>query len=73
MLKFPYGRRDFYELITENYLYLDRTHHIPFIENWGKELIFLRPRRFGKSLWLSTLMNYYDVTKADDFDQLQSR
>ncbi|MEM7536503.1 MAG: AAA family ATPase [Chloroflexota bacterium] len=70
MIKFPYGRRDFYELITENYLYVDRTNHIRFIEEWGKELIFLRPRRFGKSLWLSTLMNYYDIAREDDFTRL---
>ena len=70
MIKFPYGRRDFAELITENYLYLDRTHHIPYMENTGKELLFMRPRRFGKSLWLSTLMNYYDVDKAYDFERL---
>ena len=50
MIKFPYGRRDFAELITEKYLYLDRTHHIPYMENTGKELLFMRPRRFGKSL-----------------------
>ena len=70
MLKLPYGRRDFYEVITEGYHYLDRTHHIAFIEDWGKELLFLRPRRMGKSLWLSTLMNYYDVAKAADFERL---
>ncbi|MEM7534140.1 MAG: AAA family ATPase, partial [Chloroflexota bacterium] len=34
------------------------------------ELLFMRPRRFGKSLWLSTLMNYYDVAKEDDFERL---
>jgi len=70
MIKIPYSRRDFYELITENYLYLDRTQHIRSLENVGKELLFLRPRRFGKSLWLSTLMNYYDINKADDFERL---
>jgi len=70
MIKFPYGRRDFYKLITENYLYVDRTQHIRSLEDWGNELLFLRPRRFGKSLWLSTLMNYYDVSKADDFERL---
>jgi len=70
MFKFPYARRDFTEIITEDYLYFDRTHHISFVENWGKELLFLRPRRFGKSLWLSTLMTYYDVARTDDFEQL---
>lgn len=70
MLKFPYGRRDFHEIMTEGYLYLDRTHHIHFVEEWGKELLFMRPRRFGKSLWLSTLMHYYDIAKADNFEHL---
>ncbi|MEM7537419.1 MAG: AAA family ATPase [Chloroflexota bacterium] len=70
MIKFPYGRRDFNEIISENYLYIDRTHHIRFVEEWGKELLFMRPRRFGKSLWLSTLMNYYDVAKENDFERL---
>ncbi|MFZ4663785.1 MAG: AAA family ATPase [Caldilineaceae bacterium] len=70
MLKIPYGVRDFYALITEGYLYLDRTEHIRTMEALGKELLFLRPRRFGKSLWLSTLMNYYDIAKADAFEPL---
>ncbi len=70
MLKLPYAIRNFYALITEGYLYLDRTDRISIMENLGKELLFLRPRRFGKSLWLSTLMNYYDVAKADDFERL---
>lgn len=69
-IKIPYAVRDFYALITEGYHYLDRTDRIPLLEELGKELLFLRPRRFGKSLWLSTLMNYYDVAKADDFDRL---
>ena len=69
-MKFPYGISDFYKLITENYLYIDRTNRIPFIEDAGQQLLFLRPRRFGKSLWLSTLANYYDLAKADEFDRL---
>ncbi|RKZ78814.1 MAG: hypothetical protein DRR19_25820, partial [Candidatus Parabeggiatoa sp. nov. 1] len=69
-MKFPYGLRNFYDLITENYFYVDRTAHIQTIEDFGKELIFLRPRRFGKSLLLSMLENYYDVAKADEFERL---
>ena len=69
-MKFPYGVRNFAALITEGYLYIDRTDRIPLVENLGKDLLFLRPRRFGKSLWLSTLMNYYDVAKAGDFERL---
>ena len=70
MLKLPYAIRDYYKLITEGYFYIDRTDRISVMESLGKELLFLRPRRFGKSLWLSTLMNYYDIAKADDFERL---
>jgi hypothetical protein len=72
-MKFPYGIADFYQVITEDYFYVDRTAYISRIENAGKQLLFLRPRRFGKSLWLSTLENYYDLAKADEFDRLFSR
>ncbi|MEM7531931.1 MAG: AAA family ATPase [Chloroflexota bacterium] len=70
MIKFPYAVRDFEKLIDGGYLYIDRTHHIRFLEEWGYELLLMRPRRFGKSLWLSTLMNYYDVAKEDNFERL---
>jgi hypothetical protein len=69
-MKFPYGICDFYEIITENYYYVDRTAHIRLIEETGKYLLFLRPRRFGKTLLLSMLENYYDVAKAEQFEQL---
>jgi len=69
-LIFPYGTADFYRIITENNVYIDRTHYIPLIEGKGRTLIFLRPRRFGKSLLISMLENYYDVRKADEFDRL---
>jgi hypothetical protein len=49
---------------------VDRTSHIPLIEKAGLQLLFLRPRRFGKSLLLSMLENYYDVAKADEFEKL---
>jgi hypothetical protein len=70
MLKFPYGISDFYTIRTEGYVYIDRTDRIALVEEAGKQLIFLRPRRFGKSLWLSTLENYYDVAKAGEFARL---
>lgn len=70
MLKFPYGISDFSSLVTEGYYYVDRTDKIPLIEEAGKQLLFLRPRRFGKSLVLSMLENYYDLAKADQFDKL---
>ncbi|MGI9212098.1 MAG: AAA family ATPase [Methylococcaceae bacterium] len=69
-MKFPYGLSDFGSLIEENYFYQDRTHHIPLIEDAGKQLVFLRPRRFGKSLLLSMLEHYYDLKRADQFETL---
>lgn len=69
-MKFPYGISDFYKIITGDYLYIDRTDRIRDLENAGDYLLFLRPRRFGKSLLLSTLENYYDVAKADEFERL---
>jgi len=70
MLKFPYGISNFHRIMTENYFYVDRTSHIRLIEEAGDQLLFLRPRRFGKSLLLSMLENYYDVAKASEFDKL---
>lgn len=69
-MKFPYGLADFYSLRKEGYFYQDRTQFIHLVEERGKQLVFLRPRRFGKSLWLSTLANYYDLARADDFPML---
>jgi len=70
MLKFPYGIADFYTIITEYYYYIDRTDRIRLLEEAGKTLLFLRPRRFGKSLLMSTLENYYDVKRAAEFERL---
>ena len=69
MIKFPYGISDFKNTIMEEYYYCDRTDKIPLLEN-AKSQLFIRPRRFGKSLLLSMLENYYDVAKADEFDRL---
>ena len=72
-MKYPYGIYDFKEVITENYFYCDRTHLIPMLEKAGKSILFLRPRRFGKTLLLSMLENYYDIKKKDMFDKLFGR
>ncbi|MFZ1642160.1 MAG: AAA family ATPase [Candidatus Contendobacter sp.] len=69
-MKFPYGLSDFATLIGESYFYQDRTDRIPLLEDAGRQLIFIRPRRFGKSLLLSMLENYYDVNRAGDFAAL---
>jgi len=69
-MKFPYGISDFHKLRAENYFYVDRTDRIRLIEEAGPQLLFLRPRRFGKSLLLSTLENYYDLARAAEFETL---
>ncbi len=69
-MRFPYGLADFRKIREEGYFYVDRTDRIPLLEKAGSQLLFLRPRRFGKSLWLSTLENYYDLAQTDDFERL---
>jgi len=72
-MHFPYGLSDFGKLIEQDYWYLDRTDRIARIEAAGDQLIFLRPRRFGKSLLLSMLEHYYDLARADQFEALFGR
>ena len=70
MIELPYGIADYHRIRTRGMVYVDRTAHIRDVEALGDVLVFLRPRRFGKSLWLQTLANYYDVRRADEFDAL---
>ncbi|OUD13353.1 AAA family ATPase [Thioflexithrix psekupsensis] len=69
-MKFPYGISDFKKIIEQNLFYVDRTDRIPLLEEAGYQLLFLRPRRFGKSLLLNMLSNYYNVANADEFETL---
>ncbi|MCO5760187.1 MAG: ATP-binding protein [Chromatiaceae bacterium] len=69
-MKFPYAVSDFGKLITQGHFYQDRTDRIPLLEEAGYQLIFVRPRRFGKTLLLSMLEHYYDVNRADQFATL---
>ena len=68
-MKYPYGISDFKKINTKNYFYCDRTDKIPLLEESDSQL-FIRPRRFGKSLVLSMLENYYDVAKKDEFEAI---
>ena len=71
MKKLPYGISNYEELITENYYYVDKTMYIEQLENLAeKRIMFLRPRKFGKTLFTSTLENYYDIRKKDKFERL---
>ncbi|MEZ4725517.1 MAG: AAA family ATPase [Caldilineaceae bacterium] len=68
--RIPYGVADYGRLRRENAYYVDKTHYIPRIEAAPFYLFCIRPRRFGKSLWLSVLQHYYDVNQAENFDFL---
>ena len=71
MKKIIYGISNYKMAREDNYLYIDKTPFIEKLENLNeKYLIFLRPRRFGKSLFLSTLQYYYDENSANEFDKL---
>ncbi|MFW6377731.1 MAG: AAA family ATPase [bacterium] len=71
MRKIPYGISDFKKIREQNYLYIDKTRFIEKLDRLGSEyLFFIRPRRFGKSLFLSTLENHYDLNNKNYFDDL---
>ena len=66
-----YSEADFKTLITANKLYIDRTSFIEKMENQSNtNLIFVRPRRFGKSLWISILQYYYALEHKEKFETL---
>lgn len=65
----PYAIADFAQLREGGYYYVDKTRYISLLERYGAP-VFLRPRRFGKSLLVSTLAYYYDVNEAERFEAL---
>ena len=66
----PYGVSDFANVIEQNQYYVDKTMFIPELEKQPSNLFFIRPRRFGKSIFLSMLYSYYDCSQSDDFQKL---
>jgi hypothetical protein len=69
MKKIPYGIAS-YELIREkDYYYVDKTPYLNALEQTGRYLFFIRPRRFGKSLFISMMETYYDVYYKDKFEE----
>ena len=71
MKKLPYGISNYQELIEDNYYYVDKTKYIEKLENLAeKRIMFLRPRKFGKTLFTSVLENYYDIKKTEEFKEL---
>ncbi len=68
--KIPYGMTNFESIISDNYYYVDKTRYITLVENTSRFFFFVRPRRFGKSLFLNMLGLYYDINKKDKFEEI---
>ena len=67
--RIPYGVANYALLVQENFYYVDKTAFLPIVEEAGNYLFFIRPRRFGKSLFLSVMEAYYDVFYKDRFEE----
>lgn len=68
--RIPYGAADFIKLRRYNEYYQDKTAYLPLLEEAGRFLFLIRPRRFGKSLLQSVMECYYDVNRIEKFDEL---
>jgi hypothetical protein len=68
MKKVPYGESSFKKAIDKNMYYIDKTKYIETLEMMPSFQFFIRPRRFGKSLFLSMLETYYDVNEKEKFE-----
>ena len=68
--RIPYGMQNFEDVIKDDCYYVDKTPFIEDIEEANKYFFYIRPRRFGKTLTLSMLENYYDVNKKDAFEDI---
>jgi hypothetical protein len=62
-MKYPIGIQDFRELRTGSYIYVDKSRHIHEILSGGKYFFLSRPRRFGKSLLISTIRELYSGSR----------
>ena len=71
MRQLPKGISNYEDIVRENRIYVDKTMYIEKIENLSdKTIMFLRPRKFWKTLFTSTLECYYDKNKIDKFEEL---
>ena len=66
----PYGVSDFATVMSQNLYYVDKTMFLPELEKQPRNLFFIRPRRFSKSIFLSMLYSYYDCTQSHRFQSL---
>jgi hypothetical protein len=69
-VKYPYGISNFEKLAEQDFVFVDKTKYIEKLEMDENYSIFLRPRRMGKSLFISILEYYYDILEKDKFEKL---
>lgn len=67
--RIPYGVSDFVAVMEQNQYYVDKTMYLPLLEQQPNSLFFIRPRRFGKSIFLSMLRTYYDIAQKEHFER----
>ena len=67
--RIPYGVSNFVEVVEQNQYYVDKTMYLPLLEKQPSNLFFIRPRRFGKSIFLSMLRTYYDIAQKEKFEK----
>ena len=65
--RIPYGEADFRRIRLKRWLYVDKTGFLRVLEN-ERYAFLIRPRRFGKSCWISLLENYYSRQRRDEFE-----
>ncbi|WP_455638516.1 ATP-binding protein [Parabacteroides sp.] len=67
--RIPYGISNFVEVMEQNQYYVDKTMYLPLLEEQPSNLFLIRPRRFGKSIFLSMLRAYYDISQKDKLEK----
>mgnify|MGYP005930368043 CR=1 FL=1 len=63
----PYGKANFSDVVDQNYYYVDKTMYLPLMEQKASYIFMIRPRRFGKSVFISMMHAYYDMNQQDKF------
>ena len=70
MKKIPYGITDYKKLIEKENYYIDKTMYLKKLENTDDVIVYLKPRRFGKTLFTSMMSYYYDINSENEYDTL---
>jgi len=69
-LNIPYGESDFVKIRHKKMEFIDKTRFLTILEEQPSFQFFIRPRRFGKSLWINLMEQYYDFNNREKFEEL---